>query len=683
MAQIRLKINGRDRNVNLAKMDWAKAERLNTEYGTTPTDSDNINSVYDCIMQTTLNGAAVPTGADNKMYIFRSTHSSGSLISDLVPLREQLGTRVVYFGARQKTGDDMVEFFDSPASLGIDDAPASTDLDLHDPEQIVYSQVSGLSPYTQAMVWRTGPDTSALLANMNAAAYIETTTGGKFGVSLCSNVTSAGTSVIVWSFGKSSYHDNSGSYSVRGNYWSGWGSTIGWYPSFGGVDVLTGVPFINCWSATAMNNSFGDNGHTLQDDISAEMIYTEINGKPYLGMAACKWTGDFITEVDVVFLPAWFWGQYEEPTDPSDIPQYHGFDGTPQRQSGSYSYTPNDIEMASTPVQPVSGVSDTDFGLHVYRISDADYANIQSTLWGKGSLADALWNRWNNYKFNPVAGVLGCHVLPKAFMPDVTGMSYSQPRAAGGALETTGQAYHVNGQTTITATAASVSMPEYFSSHLNWDPYTSVQLFLPFCGWISIPADRCIDTKEDGSTGSISIQYRCDIITGNVCCFVRCFNADGVNTFSTQVTGNAALSVPITGNDNGTGQILGAITAAAGVAVGALTGGIGTAAMVAGAAGAGLAVNTAKHTLQNGSTYSGNVASLGCLQPYLLITMPIEHTSEQWRYLHGLPSGLGLTVGDLTGTGYTELSEFHAEIDCISPEEQQEIENLMMGGVIL
>lgn len=676
MGQIALTINGRKRNVNLAKLDWNKAQQLNTQYGTTPTDSDHITSTVDCIMQSTVRADAVPTGADNKWYLFRSTHGSGLLLSDTVTPADQMGTRVVYLGARQKTGDAMLDFYDAPADLGMEQAPANTDLDLFT-EQNRYSTaiIAPNDVFQQFNVWRTGADTSDLKVNFNGVAVIETETGGKFGVTMCD--LGGANSVTVWSFGTWTYHDNISS-GYRGNYWYDWGS-IGYYPTFNGEAMLSGVPLNgNDWNACAVGSAYQD-GTKLIDDVSAEMVYTEINGSVYIGLAACVWNGTTVSQIDVCLFPAWYWGDYQKPVDPTDQPQYHGYDAPTERTSGTYTYTPNDIDLP-TAYQPVSSVSDIGYGLHVYRISDADYMNIQQTLWGKGTLAESLWNRWNNYKFNPVAGILGCHVLPKAFMPDVTGMSYSQPRAAGCGLVTTGQSYHVNSQTTITDSASTVNMPEYFSSHLNWDPYTSVQLFLPFCGWISIPADRCIDSK-DGSTGSISIQYRCDIITGNVCCFVRCFNADGVNTYSTMVTGNAAICVPITGNDNGTGQIVGAITAGAGLAVGALTG-VGGLALAAGAAGAGLAVNTARHTMQTGSTYSGNVAALGCLQPYLLITMPVEHTSETWRELHGLPSGLGLTVGDLTGTGYTEMSEIHAEIGCTA-EEQAEIEALMKAGVIL
>lgn len=671
MAEIRLTINGRTRNVNVSRLDWTKAQELNALYGSTPTDYDNINGNYDCIMQTTLDSSAIPTGADDTMIIFRTTHSSGALMSDIIPPEQQMGGRVVYLGAAQHTGDQMLDFYDIWSDIGADPAPASTDLDLTDPDQLIYSNASltGAGVFQQANLWRTGADTSGYRVNYNAQAYIRTVTGGTFGVSCC-NGASGGNSIIVWSFGNYTFRDNSGSTGDRGNRWD---AGFGWYPAYLGTGILRGTPTNgNEWNA-AMNAAYID-GDKLDDSVTAEIVYTEINGKPYLGCAACKWSGGYITELDVALLPAWFWGDYQVPEDPSENPQYHGFDGTPEKTSGSYSYTMTDIDLP-TASQPFSAIAADSTGLHVYRISTSSYNGILNTLWGSGSLSKSLWDRFKNYKFNPVAGILSCHILPSDFMP-TPDIGFVQPRAAGAPLLSTSDVKYLNSETTVTESARTIDLPRYFSSHLNWDPYTAVQLFLPFCGWLNIPADRVFG-------GSLSIQYRCDIITGNVVCFVRCFDGDGNNTFSTQVSGNAAVSIPITGNDNGTGSVIGAITAAAGVAVAGATGVGGAAALIGGAAGAGLAVNTARHNIQTATTYSGNVASLGALTPYLFITMPIEHTSEKWRQLHGLPSGLGLTVSDLTGTGYTELAEFHAEIDSITPEEQQEIENLMKEGVIL
>lgn len=670
MAEIRLTINGQIRNVNLMKMIWTEAERINTQYGSVKQPEDIISSVYNCIMESTVDAAALPAAdADDRFIVFRTQHVSNSLLSGIKPLADQRGTRVLYYGAQQKTGDSVPSFYGTP----LEPVPTSTVLDLHDPSQVIYNRCDFTADplyYNQKMLYETGADVSGVKVCYNASAFIQTDTGGTFGASMCQGSDGSNT-ILVWSFGCYRYRDPF-SYTQRGNYWYEWRD---WYPAMNGHSILSGVPGDgNSYNALASVPFITtDNDIQLDDRISAEMVYTEIDGKPYLGLAACKWDNGTIAEMDVTLLPAWFWGDYQTPQDdPSEIPQYHGYDAEPEKESGTYSYQMSDITLPTNP-QPYSSMVATEHGLHVYSISHADYDEILGSLWGDGGLAESLWRKFRNYKFNPIAGVLACHIMPSELMP--TSTAIVQVKAAGCPLMSISSAHDITAKAYIDGNVRTLSIPKYFSSHLNYDPYSSVQLFLPFCGWMSIPADRVVG-------GSLSLQYRADVVTGNVCAIVRCYDSNGRNTATYQATGNAALSIPITGNDNGVGTIIGAVTASAGLAAGAIAG-VGAAALVAGAAGAGLATQTARSAMQTGTQYSGNVAALGVLQPYVLITLPVEHTSAEFRALHGLPSGLGMMVGQLAGSGYTEMSEFHAEIDCISAEEQQEIENLMMGGVIL
>ena len=448
-------------------------------------------------------------------------------------------------------------------------------------------------------------------------------------------------------------------------------------PKFDGAEIVDMTGHLRNYATIGIGYDSCAYGETVPTPkrLIVQPLYAVIDNYPYIGLAGILCDAVGVPQyVSTILLPAWFWGEFQTPEDPSTIPQYWGLDPQPNRESGTYSYTFTNIDLP-TAVQPFAGISNTDYGLHVYSISSADYSEIQETLWGGGDLSKQLWSKWMNYKYNPIAGVIGCHQIPGAFMPSITPAVISQVKAAGCPLQLTSGAHHINAKTTVDDSVRTLSIPKFFTSFLNYDPYTDVKLFLPFCGWQPIPADRIIG-------GSISVQYRCDVITGNVCAFVRCFDGDGNNTASYQMTGNCAVSIPVTGNDNGTGAVVGAITAAAGVAVGAMTGGISGAAMIGGAAAAGIGSQVGKHALQTGSVYSGNVAALGCLTPFVLITMPIEQVSENYLMLHGIPSSMGVTVSDLTGTGYTEFSQFHADIDC-TESEQQEIERLMKEGVIL
>lgn len=402
--------------------------------------------------------------------------------------------------------------------------------------------------------------------------------------------------------------------------------------------------------------------------VSVQIVATRINGKDYLGIACLRWNNGSVASIYVEFFPAWFWGEFSATEGtPDSAPQFFGIDAGINGGYGEYTDTQEDPPIPAA-VQPFANSSPDGYGLHVYRIDNAQYEAVQAALWGSGGVASSLWNKWVNYKFNPIASIIACHYLPSSLLPVITPPDLEQLRAGGCAIVNSGVEY-LNSKTTVTETFAARDIPRFFSNHLAYTPYSHYQLFLPFCGWIEIPADRL-------RGGAIEVVYRCDIITGNVCAFVNCMDADGRVTQYT-ATGNAALSVPVTGNDNGTGAAVGAIS---GLALGLLTG--NAAGIAAGAAGAALSVSGAQHTTQQAGQYGGSIAAMGQLNILLVCTQPIQQDTERARDLRGLVTYVDATIEDLAGTGYTECAEVRA--DGIGTDaEKARIEEILKGGVYL
>lgn len=409
--------------------------------------------------------------------------------------------------------------------------------------------------------------------------------------------------------------------------------------------------------------------------LHAQMVITVINNVQYLGLAAVLMDALGKPErLSVLLIPSWFWGKYTvDGTTPETKPNYYGLDASPSGGDGSYTYTNIEITIP-TAENPFSGVLHDGHGVHVYSISTGIYDEVCGTLWGDGTFSDALWKKWQNYKFNPIAAICGCHKLPYQLNPRGT-FQQVDCRASGCPLTTTTSAYYVNGQTTVDYDCGSVNFVKYFGNFMDYEPYTSISLYLPFCGWTSVPADRVMG-------GVLYLSYRCDIITGNVAAYIRCTDQTGQQTYTTTITGNAAVSIPVTGNDNGTGSVLGAVTAGLGIAAaGILTGGSG--AIVAGAAAAGLGAQTGRHLLQQSGQVSGNVSIINQLQPFVFVSMPIDAYSDLWRQLHGIRSMLPVKIGDMAGTGHTVFSDVHADRIACTTAEQAEIENILKSGVIL
>lgn len=498
-----------------------------------------------------------------------------------------------------------------------------------------------------------------------ACALYQTANGGTIGGCIGTALV-GGDSMAVANVGANQTSWTGGFYQVNTNH--------DYNPKFDGSFILDCTNIFRNWPNTAVAETWTEeNGkYKTPSAMVTQCVYTEISGYPYIGMAAIKLDALGVpSAISVNFIPAWFWGDFSQPEDPEDAPQYYGIDSGISGGDGTYTEG-NTAPPLGSDLQPFASVSKDGYGLHVYKINSSEYDLVQAALWGGNGLSvGALWDKWKNYKFNPVASFISCHCLPDCFIPTITPTVLSQLRAGGTHIVSSATVPYLNSKTTVTTSFPYKAIGKFFSNHLAYTPYSHYQLYLPFCGVLDIPADRI-------RGGGIQVHYRCDIITGNVCAYVDCVDQDGALNCQYTLTGNCALNIPITGNDNGTGQAVGAIS---GLALGALTG--NPAAFAAGVAGAALSISGAQHTTQTAGQYSGSVAAIGQLSIILTVTQPVQQDTERARDLRGIVSYVDATLADMEGTGFTQIAEVKADISGATDEEKQDIERILREGVFL
>lgn len=329
-------------------------------------------------------------------------------------------------------------------------------------------------------------------------------------------------------------------------------------------------------------------------------------------------------------------------------------------------------------------------GTHVYIIDDTAFDSFTGYLWGTTqSVFDDVWQKWQNYKFNPIGAILGCYALPSAFMPPLAErQTVNQIYLAG----TTLAPIAANCWGLLPTAHQFIQYPttenmEYVSldSLIDFQDFTGVDVVVhvPFCGQCVVPISAVMGgVSDDGTTynaGGIAVTYFADIMTGNVCAFVMGKDRNGNTACLQTLTGNAAYNVPITGNDNGTGQMFGAL---ASTALGAVTGNIG--AVAAGVATLGL--DTAQRTTSIIGNHGGSAAILTNLYCYAEISYTNYSNPANYSDVRGRPSDLGGTVSEQNGIAYSGLTIFENahvhDIRC-TPEERAEIEMLLKEGVYL
>lgn len=400
-------------------------------------------------------------------------------------------------------------------------------------------------------------------------------------------------------------------------------------------------------------------------DIKTQFVTGEYQGVTYIGWMAFFKTPEGLFDHGCLYLmPQWFFGTIT----PTPTGGYWGPPSSSGGGSGTYTDTNDAPDISSAPPNFYSSIGAGNYGLHVYRVDNAaSWDAFQSILWGAETrYGSDLWSRWRNYKFNPIQGVIGAHFLPLQLQPLISSLSNVEMRLAGVKLDLT-YAKNLSGHQFFDLDCGSISISEFFGTAMDYSPYTTMRMHLPFCGTLDIDPDRC-------TGGSIGIKYRCDIITGNVCAYVLLTDRFGQTSAMLTATGNCAISIPITGNDQGTGQVVGALGSAL---MGAVTGN-----PLAIASGAISAI-TAQHHMQQTGSVSGSVAAISPMDIRLEIIRPCVSTPDYGTDLRGRPSDIGVTIGDLVGTGFASFSDVHPDISGATAAECAEIAKLLEQGVIL
>lgn len=219
----------------------------------------------------------------------------------------------------------------------------------------------------------------------------------------------------------------------------------------------------------------------------------------------------------------------------------------------------------------------------------------------------------------------------------------------------------------ITLDLGAIQIPEHWASALDYSPYVTVDIFLPFVGVVTLQVDDVI-----GKT--LHVKYNVDILTGATLASIKC----GDSVLYTHNT-NMIFRHPVT--QSSFGPLYQSILGLVGNTIsGAVAGGIGGA--VGGALGSAINVATSKHSnVSRGGSIGGATGCLGNFKPYLIIHRPIQSLASGFKHFKGYPSNITGTISSVTG--YTEVESVHLTGIPCTDSERDEIMALLYNGVIV
>ena len=336
--------------------------------------------------------------------------------------------------------------------------------------------------------------------------------------------------------------------------------------------------------------------------------------------------------------------------------KFPGDSSQPQGGGGNFDKSSDNVEVS---LLPTVNSLNTGF-ITAYHCTTEQINSFANWLW-----TSDFFENVKKIITNPIDNIIGLLLLPISEYTEVDSTIKCALVDSGiNAKRITSQYVDIN--------FGDLKIDEYFGSALDYNPYTKIEIYLPYCGIKTLDVDIVMNS-------TINLTYRIDVLTGDTIILIKVIkniNDTELSSIMYHYNTNIAVNIPFTGA-NFTEYYKTAISGIVGIA----------SSVASGVTGIGSAVNSAlnvacnKLQISKSSNISSNYGYLGVKYPYLIITRPIQSIPNNYKQYYGYP--LNITTELNTLSGYTEVEEIHLEGLNINTLEMSELDNLLKSGVIL
>lgn len=343
-----------------------------------------------------------------------------------------------------------------------------------------------------------------------------------------------------------------------------------------------------------------------------------------------------------------------QPVPDPDVDPSEDTDTTPDKDPTTPK-NPTDNGTTPTPVIPtIPTLPSAATGLlHVYNPTQSQIDSFGSWLWStfSGDLIDTLSKLFND----PMDAVIGLHEL------------YATPAVSGGATIRCGYldsgiSANLVGSRYTTINCGSVVVEEYYQNYLDYSPYTSCFIYLPFVGIVPVSSDDIIGN-------AVNVTYHIDSYTG--CCIaVVTVAKSGYSSTVYQFEGNCAVEIPISSGYQS--SLMSGLLAVAGTAI-TSSPAIGMTAAHMGRAGLG------KNTVQHSGSFGSSYGAMGNKVPYIIVKRPVQKKVYNYSKSYGFPAHKMVYVGNCQG--YLRAKEVRVTSTTATNVEKDMIVNALTSGV--
>lgn len=363
----------------------------------------------------------------------------------------------------------------------------------------------------------------------------------------------------------------------------------------------------------------------------------------------------------------------EDPTDEGEPSDEDGGDGDHERI-----YDPIPL-----PTKPIMGAANAGF-VTMYKLTTSQINQFSSDMF-----ASSVWEAIKLFFSNPIDFLVGCMLLP--FDPPTTGVYY--PKFGTVKFE---HSYPSIGDQYFDVDCGSIHVKEYWGSCFDYEPYTKMQIWLPYIGYRDLAVDEFMNQ-------TISVKYRIDCLTGDCTAFVYTGvvgeTGPQVERVIGQYYGNCGVRVPF-GSVSFDAAVAAGISLMGSAATAGLSAGAGaiasgkslSAGLNAGmkAAGSDMLANDnasigvvqgMKPNVHRGGAAGASHGYMAVQKPYLIKRIPRQNLPAGYMQLKGYPSNIGGKLSEFSGLAVVDDIQLN-NIPAME-DERAEIMQWLKGGVII
>ena len=285
-----------------------------------------------------------------------------------------------------------------------------------------------------------------------------------------------------------------------------------------------------------------------------------------------------------------------------------------------------------------------------FQISDIELRKLSQFLWSSNFFDNVLLV--NN---RPIENIISL----KAVIGNASTTGASQVLTLGNVASTVNV---IPCAETITINVGGITIPKKYNNFLDFEPYTKVQIYLPFYGTAMLNSSLVVGRRID-------ISYIIDVITGTAKISIKHANK---TLYEYKTT--CACDLPLTASNRASVE-MGYISSGLGMGVSLASGN------VIGAVASGLSMAQSQFSSNTNGNVSGVVDFHDSRMVTVMVDRPVYSELKMFNKTHGRVCNLSKTLKNLKG--FTKCANsVQLPFNCLDKEREMIIE-LLTSGVIL